>query len=70
MALLGELGEPGARELVRLRDSVRYRNARTRIEKTLGRVTRDLGVPAGELEDTFDCVTHDRALSTRVAVGP
>jgi hypothetical protein len=50
--------------------SVRYRNARTRIEKTLGRVRRDLGVPAGELEDTFDCVTHDRALSTRVAVGP
>ena len=70
VGLLGELGEPGARELVRLRDSVRYRNARTTIEKTLSRVTRVLGIPAGELEDTFEGVTLDRSLSTRVAVGP
>ena len=69
VAVLGQLGEPGARELVRLRDSVRYRNARNMIEKTLRRLSRELGVPLGELEDSFEGVALDGALSTRVAVG-
>ena len=67
--LLGELGEPGARELVRLRDSVRYRNARNTIEKTLGRMSRELGIPAGELEDRFLGVALNGSLSTEVDVG-
>jgi hypothetical protein len=69
VALLGELGEPGARELVRLRDSVRYRDARNTIEKTLRRLSHELRIPAGELEDRFEGIALYRSLSTRVAVG-
>jgi hypothetical protein len=61
--------QPGARELVRLRDSVRYRDARNTIEKTLRRLSHELRIPAGELEDRFEGIALYRSLSTRVAVG-
>ncbi len=69
VAVLAQLGEPGARELVRLRDTVRYRNDLGRIETALGQLTRELGVPAGELEDSFAGVAVDSSLSARVPVG-
>jgi hypothetical protein len=73
VALLGELGEPGARELVRLRDSVRYRDARNTIEKTLRRLSHELRIPAGELEDRFEGIAstaHSRPASRSVGTWP
>lgn len=70
VALLEGLGEPGARELVRLAERVRYRYAQEAIRRTLARLARHLGTPLGELEDSFDGPRVSDDLSTTLGVGP
>lgn len=70
VALLVRLGEPGARELVRLRERTHYKHARAAIAQALARAQRMLGVPAGELEDAFGGPVVDDDLSLTVPVGP
>ncbi len=67
--LLGKLGEPGARELVRLRERTRYSFPRAKISKVLARQMRELQVPLGELEDGFTGPALDADLAMQVEVG-
>lgn len=69
VGLLGELGEAGVPELVRLRERIRYVYARRRISKVLGERTRELGRTAEELEDLFDGPSLDGELAMRIGVG-
>jgi hypothetical protein len=68
--VLGRLGEPGARELVRIRERAYYRYARTRIARILGKSARRLSTPLGELEDSFDGPRLDDDLMMSIPVGP
>ena len=68
--LLAELGEPGARELVRLSERVHYRNAQRKIRSALARLTRELRTPLGELEDAFVGPEVSADLTVPVRVGP
>lgn len=68
--LLGQLGEPGARELVRMRERAYYTYAKARIRKVLTRLEHRLGTPLGELEDSFDGPRLDGELAMSIPVGP
>lgn len=68
--LLGSLGEPGARELVRLRERTSHCFPRAKISKVLARQTRELQVPLGELEDGFAGPELDGELAMKIDVGP
>ncbi len=70
VALLVRLGESGAQELVRLGERTHYQHARAAIAKALARAQRELGVPAGELEDAFGGPVVDDDLRLTVPVGP
>lgn len=69
VALLEELGEPGASELIRLRDTVLYKSARHTVEKALARTEMAVGTPLGELADLFAGVNLDEDLRTHIGVG-
>lgn len=68
--LIARLGEPGARELVRLRERVHYSRPGIVIGRTLAGLERELGIPLGELEDAFGGPALDADLTLRLAVGP
>lgn len=68
--LLGELGEAGGKELVRLRERTSYKHALARIARTVAELQRRLGVPLGESEDTFVGPALDERLALTVPVGP
>lgn len=68
--LLGELGEAGGRELVRLRERTAYHHPRARISRVMGELQQRLGVPLGEFEDTFAGPVLDSELSMDVPIGP
>ncbi|MDP9377233.1 MAG: DUF4132 domain-containing protein [Actinomycetota bacterium] len=67
--ILARLGEPGTRELVQLRERVRYQHPRQAIDAALVRLERELRVPLGELEDAFDGPAVDADLRLTFAVG-
>ena len=68
--ILAGLGEPGARELVRLRERVHYQHPRKAIDAALVRLQRELRTPLGELEDAFDGPAVGPDLKLDLAVGP
>ena len=51
---LREMGEPGARELVRLRERTSYQHPRRKIDAALAALARDLRIPLGALEDAME----------------
>lgn len=68
--LLGELGEAGGRELLRLRERTTYHHPLARISRVMAELQQRLGVPLGEFEDTFTGPVVDSELSTDVLIGP
>ncbi len=70
VGVLSKLGEAGARELVGMRDTVSYRNARRTIDNALSQLERQLHAPSGELEDKFTGVELGAGLRTSVTAGP
>ena len=68
--LLCLLGEPGARELVRLRERIRYQHARKAVDAALARLARELRIPLGELEDAFGGPQLDSDLALLLPAGP
>ena len=68
--LLARLDEPGARELVRLSERVRYQHARGVLRKSLAQVQRELRIPAAELEDAFGGPIVNDDLALELPVGP
>jgi hypothetical protein len=68
--LLEQLGEHGARELVRLRERTTYTHPSNALAAALARVVRRLGTPLGELEDTFGGPEVGDDLTLSVPVGP
>ena len=69
VAILGQLGVAGGRELVRLRDGVKYQYARQRVMKTLSALQRELRIPAGELKDAFVGPQTTTDLAVEVPIG-
>lgn len=67
--LLGRLGEPGARELVRLQQRIRYHHPRVRIARALDAVQQELRILPGELEDTFGGPELTPELTLELRVG-
>ena len=70
VALLGRMGEPGARELVRLRERNRYHHPHRAIERALAQLEHELGVPLEELEDAFGGPAVQADLTLPLTVGP
>lgn len=70
VSILTGMGEAGARELLRLRESVRYKYPLEWIERALSALEYRIGTPLGELEDAFAGVPLDAELRAYVAVGP
>jgi hypothetical protein len=68
--LLCLLGEPGARELVRLRERIRYQHARKAVDAALAGLARELRIPLGELEDAFGGPRLDPDLALSLPAGP
>jgi hypothetical protein len=68
--LLRAMGEPGARELVRLRERTRYDHPSRKIAGALVGLARDLRIPLGELEDAFVGPSVDADLVLSLPVGP
>src|SRR5262249_27311695 len=68
--LLAELGEDGARELIRLRERTRYHYPGRAIQLALQRLARQLVTPLGEFEDAFAGPVLDADLSLALDVGP
>jgi hypothetical protein len=68
--LLQDMGEPGACELVRLRERTSYQHPARRINAALGALARELRTPLGEFEDAFGGPVVDTDLSLMLPVGP
>ena len=67
--LLARLGEPGARELVRLQQRIHYHHPRARIARALNAAGQELRVLPGELEDAFGGPDLTPQLTLELRVG-